>query len=93
MAGLVPEEVLRRKKTPLGSALPSMLKAASPDLVNNWTPDPELERFIDRDAIDDITQDLPAADSFTAYKAAMLNAWLIGLRKAKAEGFLGNPWV
>lgn len=84
MQGLLPPEVLKRRKEPLGMMLSSLLRQPGAEWVDHWTPIPELGNFVRRDAIPPIVMKNP--DWGTRYlqeihlRPLLLNTWLKAVR-------------
>ncbi|NDJ60971.1 MAG: asparagine synthase [Chloroflexi bacterium] len=82
MRDRLPEEVLRRPKTPLGPLLRTMLTLPGAEWVDDWEPIPELARSVIRSAI----PKLAGADGSQDFapvrmRPLALNAWLAHYRR------------
>jgi len=78
MQGLLPREVLRRPKTPLGDLQSKLVKRPESRWIDNWTARPELKAYIALGEIppllgqrgDDIDQ------TYINIRPVILNAWI-----------------
>jgi asparagine synthase (glutamine-hydrolysing) len=80
MRDLVPEQVLKRKKTPLGAAIQATLRGSEGDWVNDWEPAAGFENYgVYKRAVTDKNAAASDEELFSLWKARMLNEWLKGL--------------
>lgn len=79
MSGMLPEQVIKRPKTPLGMLHCSLLKSCDKELVDEWRIRPEIEHCVERSAIPKLADNAcdPAA-SYTHMRPLLLNKWLTG---------------
>lgn len=75
-ASALPREIITRKKTPLGNLLNSLLHQPSSAWANQWTPLPELARYVRREAVPPLHADAPSSQNNVNVRPLLLNEWL-----------------
>jgi len=78
---LLPYEVLTRPKTPAGMISQAYLRQPGTEWVDQWTPMPELEKYIRRDAIPPIYGDPEFESSAIDSRPVIFNEWVRTLRQ------------
>lgn len=76
-ASVLPQNIITRKKTPLGDLLNSLLYQPGSEWVNQWQPLPELSQYVRRDAIPPLTGDSRSSDNIVNMRPLLLNEWMI----------------
>ena len=80
MRDKLPESVLKRPKTSPGPVLTRLLDTPNMEWVDTWKPEPELERFVRREAIPSIRETDDLALSTIGLRPLLLNLWLKSLK-------------
>jgi asparagine synthase (glutamine-hydrolysing) len=85
MIDLLPLEVIRRPKEPLGFLLDNLLRLPGSEWIDSWQPVPQLERYVRRDAIPSVqTRDISFKAKYLQQiniRPLLLNAWLKALNE------------
>jgi asparagine synthase (glutamine-hydrolysing) len=71
----LPKEVLERPKTPLGTLLTSLLRLPGAEWVEHWHAQPELGRYVRREAVGRIIGEGPGK-AYVNMRPLLLNNWL-----------------
>lgn len=71
----LPAEVLERPKTPLGTTLSSLLKQPGAEWVRYWHAQPELGRYVHREAVN-MGPGLSHGKAYVNMRPLLLNNWL-----------------
>lgn len=80
MSGKLPENVLRRPKTPLGFLHESLLKNTDDRVLNHWKPDQALPSYVDYSKLPVMDKTSAAGnDAYINLRPLLLNQWLSGL--------------
>jgi asparagine synthase (glutamine-hydrolysing) len=78
MRGSLPEELLRRPKTPLAvDPLRAHLQNANPSWFDSFVAAPELSRFVNRGAVPPVGRIAQTADPWVDLRPLCLNYWLM----------------
>jgi hypothetical protein len=86
MAEDLPQAILRRPKTGLGTIHQSLLQRPDACWVDAWQPLPEITRYVDWSRIAPLTRS--GGDSLSSYvnlRPLLLDQWLRGLRQTLAQ--------
>lgn len=75
MRNILPTEVLERPKTPLGTTLSSLLKQPGAEWVRHWNAQPELRRYVLREAVN-MGPGLSHGKAYVNMRPLLLNNWL-----------------
>ena len=82
MIGRLPNDIIKRPKTILGSIHSSLLKQSDIKWINNWQATPELNKFINRGKIQLVNnKQNDEAESYINIRPMLLNCWIRELRK------------
>ncbi len=77
LQGYLPAELLTRPKMPLGTLSHTLISHSAAAWVDDWQPQPELARFVQRDAIPLLRRSPESImENHTALRAVFLNRWL-----------------
>ncbi len=81
MRGILPTEIVDRRKAPLGFVLSSLLRFPESKWVDEWEILPELSRYIQRDAVPSITGwDVNPGAQSKNIRPLIINSWLKAVR-------------
>ncbi len=85
MAGVLPPEIIRRRKTPLaGNPITELLKQRQAAWIDSFEPMPELSRYVDRSRVPRVTGSKNVVpDTWVHLRPLTLNRWL------RTKGTLG----
>ena len=76
MQDALPEEILARKKTPLGDLVKSVINQPGTEWVNDWKPVPELAQYVRRDAVPPLVGTNASRTLAVDLRPLWLNEWL-----------------
>jgi hypothetical protein len=76
MQGALPDEILTRKKAPLGDLVKSLLQQPGTEWVDHWQPVPELAQYVRREAVPPLTGDSASKTPSIDLRPLWLNEWL-----------------
>lgn len=81
MTERLPNDIIKRHKKTLGAIHCSLLEQTDIDWVNNWQSTPELQKFINRENIQQFNSKQNAAESYINLRPLLLNCWIRELQK------------
>lgn len=79
MQGKLPAQVLDRSKTGMGDMLSLLVKQSDAEWIDNWTPVPELNQYVERHKVPKLLNGIKNSNAVVSIRPLILNKWLEGL--------------